>query len=86
MAHKGKATSDITYNPEDGPKVYSNPTVYSHLSEYTAITQQVHGRDYDPGIEDIDEDVLMRVGGSKRHGQYWIVNEAIDLSSTPTQS
>jgi hypothetical protein len=28
MAHKGKATFDITYNLEDGPEVYSNPTVY----------------------------------------------------------
>jgi hypothetical protein len=26
MAHKGKATSDITYNPDDGPEAYSNPT------------------------------------------------------------
>jgi hypothetical protein len=39
MAHKGKATSDDTYNLEDGPEAYSNPTVYSRLSEYTALTQ-----------------------------------------------
>jgi hypothetical protein len=26
---QGKATSDITYNPEDGPEAYSNPAVYS---------------------------------------------------------
>jgi hypothetical protein len=37
MANKGKAMSDVTYNPEDGPEAYSNPTVYSCLSEYTAM-------------------------------------------------
>jgi hypothetical protein len=44
MAHKGKATSDITYNPDDGPEVYSNPIVYSRLHEYTAMAQEVHGQ------------------------------------------
>jgi hypothetical protein len=52
MAHKGKATSDVTYNLEDGLKAYSNPTVE----------------------------------GEKMHVQYWIVDEAIDSSSTPTLS
>jgi hypothetical protein len=35
MAHKGKATSDVTYNPDDGPEAYSNPAVYSLLHDYT---------------------------------------------------
>jgi hypothetical protein len=54
--------------PEDGPEVYSNPTVYSRFSEYTAMAQQVHGPDYDLRTENIDRDVLMMVGGGKRHG------------------
>jgi hypothetical protein len=37
MAHKGKTTSDVTYNPDDEPEAYSNPAVYSRLSEYTAM-------------------------------------------------
>jgi hypothetical protein len=40
MAHKGKATSDITYNPEDGPEAYNNPTVQRRLSEYTAMAKE----------------------------------------------
>jgi hypothetical protein len=83
IAHKGKATSDATYNQEDGPEAYSNRAIYSHLSEYTAMTQEVHGPDYDPRIEDIDGDVLIRVGGGKRHGRSWIVDRTIDSSSTP---
>jgi hypothetical protein len=86
MAYKGKAKSDVTYNPDDRPEAYSNPTIYNHLSEHTAMAQEVHGPDYDPRTEDIDGDVLMRVGGGKRHGWYWIADRAIDSSSTPTLS
>jgi hypothetical protein len=86
MAHKGKATSDVTYNSDDGPEAYTNPAVHSRLSEYTAMDKEVHGLDYDPSIEDIDRDILMRVGGGKRHGRYWIADGAIDSSSTPTLS
>ena len=68
MAHKGKATSDVTYNPDDGPKAYTNPVVYSRLHDYTAMAQEVHGPEYDPSTEPIDPDVLMRVGGGKRQG------------------
>ena len=86
MAHKGKATSDVTYNPDDGPEAYTNPAIHSRLSEYTAMAKEVHGPDYDPRTEDIDGDVLMRVGGGKRHGRYWIADGAIDLFSFPILS
>jgi hypothetical protein len=86
MSHKGKATSDVTYNPDDGPEAYSKPTVYSRLHDYTAMAQEVHGLEYDPSTEQIDPDVLTRVRGGKRHGRYWIVDGAIDSSSTPTLS
>jgi hypothetical protein len=85
MAHKGKVTSDVTYNSDDGPEAYSNPAVYRRLHEYITMTQEVHGPDYDLRTEDINGDVLMRVGGGKRHGRYW-TDGAIDSSSTPTLS
>jgi hypothetical protein len=86
MAHKGKETSDVTYNPDDGPEAYTNPVVYSRLHDYTIMAQEVHGLEYDLSTEQIDPDVLMRVRGGKRHGRYWIVDGAIDSSSTPTLS
>jgi hypothetical protein len=86
MAHKGKATSDVNYNPEDGPEAYSNATVHSRLSEYTLMAREVHGLDFDPTTEDLDGKVIMRVGGGKKHGRYWIADGAIDASSTPTLS
>jgi hypothetical protein len=45
MARKGKAMSKVTYNPEDRPKAYSNPAVHIRLTEYTAMTKEVHGPD-----------------------------------------
>jgi hypothetical protein len=86
MAHKGKATFDITYNPDDGPEAYNNPVVYNHLHDYIAKTQEVHGPEYDLRTKQIDPDVLMRVGGGKRHERYWIADDVIDSSSTPTLS
>jgi hypothetical protein len=37
LAHKGKAMApEVTYNPADGPKAYTNTSVHSKLSEYTS--------------------------------------------------
>jgi hypothetical protein len=52
------------------PKAYNKPAVYSRLHDYTAMAQEVHGPEYDPRTEQIDLDVLMRVGGGKRHERY----------------
>jgi hypothetical protein len=86
MAHKGRATSDVDYRPEDGPEAYSNATVHSRLSEYTSMARDVHGPDYDPTTEDLDGEVVMRAGGGKQHGRYWIADGAIDSAATPTLS
>jgi hypothetical protein len=32
MAHKGKVTSDVSYNPEDPPEAYSNSFVYTRIN------------------------------------------------------
>lgn len=86
MAHKGKATSDVDYNPEDPPSVYSNATVHSRLSEYTSMARAVHGPEYDPSTQDLDGEVVMRVGGGKKHGRYWIGDNTLDTATTPTLS
>jgi hypothetical protein len=86
MAHKGKATSDVTYNSDNRLEAYINPTVYSRLYDYTTMAQKVHGLEYDPRTEQIDPDVVMRVEGGKRLGRYWIADGAMDSSSTPTLS
>jgi hypothetical protein len=87
MAHKGNATSNITYNPEDGPKAYNNLAIHNRLTEYIVLANEFHGLDYDTRTEDIDRDILKRVEAGKRHEWYWIAERAIDSSSTltPTQ-
>lgn len=86
MSHKAKATSDVNYNPEDGPEAYNNGTIHSRLSEYTSMAREVHGSEYDPSTEELDAEVVMRVGGGKKHGRYWICDGAIDSAATPSLS
>ncbi|TVU48732.1 hypothetical protein EJB05_00003, partial [Eragrostis curvula] len=42
LAHKGKASSDVDFNPEDPPSAYSNATVHSRISQYTSAARQIH--------------------------------------------
>jgi hypothetical protein len=71
MSHKGKATSDINYNPEDGPEAYSNGTVHSRLSEYTSMAREVHGPEYDPSIEDLDAEVAWGLEDARSMDGTW---------------
>jgi hypothetical protein len=86
MAHKGKATSDVSYNPEDPPSAYTNPTIHSRLNQYTEMARAVHGQDFNPSTQDFDGEIVMRVGGGKKHGRYWMGDGVIDTSSTPSLS
>jgi hypothetical protein len=61
MAHKGKATSDVSYNLEDAPEAYTNTSVHTHLSEYTSAARSVHGLEYDLSTEDLDGEIVMRL-------------------------
>ena len=86
MAHKGKATSDVSYNPEDPPEAYSNPSVHTRISDYTSAARSIHGPDYDPSTQEIDAELVMRLGGGKKHGRLWIGDGVVDSASTPSLS
>jgi hypothetical protein len=47
MAHKGKATSDVSYNRKDLPETYSNSTVYTRINEYMSAARSLYGDNYD---------------------------------------
>jgi hypothetical protein len=55
-------------------------------STSASVAREVHGLEYDPTIEDLDTEIVMRVGGGKKKGRYWIADGTIDSSSTPTLS
>jgi hypothetical protein len=86
MSKKGKATADIDFNLEDPPEAYSHPSIHSRVTAYTAMAREVHGPEFDPSSQDIDPEIVMRVGGGKKHGRYWIGDSVIDTASTPTLS
>jgi hypothetical protein len=86
MAHKGKVTSDISYNPDDPPEAYTNPTVYDHINEYTSVAWSIHGNDYNLSSLYFDPEVVMRIGGGKKHGSYYLGDGVIEATSTPSLS
>jgi hypothetical protein len=81
MAHKGKATSDVSYNVRDGTKAYNNPSFSRRIAEYTEACKQKYGEDYNLSEHDIDIDIVMALGGGKKHGRLWIGDDIIDSSS-----
>jgi hypothetical protein len=85
LSHKGKATAlDNRYDLEDGPDTYTNTNVHPKLAEYTTAFRRRHGEEKDPATEPLDTNLVVRLGGGKQHGQYWMANSAIDPSSAPT--
>jgi hypothetical protein len=87
LAHKGKARAPgNVYNPADGADAYTNESVYPKLAQYTEAARRRHGDDFDPATEPLDTDLVMRLGGGKQHGRYWMANSAIESSSVPRLS
>ena len=86
MAHKGKASFDVSFNPDDLAEAYTNSSAYEKITEYTAAARSIHGPEYDPRTDNIDANTVMRIGQGKKHGRYWIGDIMIDTASTPTLS
>jgi hypothetical protein len=82
----GKAMSDVNYYQEDLPSAYNNAAIHSHLTEYTPMAREVHGPQYDPSIQGLDGEVVMMVGGGKKHGQYWIGDNTLVTATFPKLS
>jgi hypothetical protein len=81
MAHKAKVTSNMSYNVSDGSEAYINPSFGRCIVEYTEAYKQKYGEDYNPSEHDIDTDIVMALGGGKKHGRLWIGDDIIDSSS-----
>ena len=86
LAHKRKATSDVTFNLQDPPEAYNNASIHNRLSGYTSMAQEVHGPEFDAINEPTNGEVVMRVGGGKKHGRYWFGDILVDMATTPTLS
>ena len=86
MAYKGKATFDVSFNLADPPDTYSNPSVHSRITEYTEMGRVLHGDTWDPATASLSGEAIMRAGGGKKHGRYWLADSVVDTASTPTLS
>jgi hypothetical protein len=86
LSHKGKEKDpDNRWNPEDGPTAYTNANIKPKLVEYSAAFRQSHlEEDKDPFKEPLDAELMMRLGGGKQHGSYWMANNTISSATTPT--
>jgi hypothetical protein len=82
----GKATFGVDYSLDASASKYTNMTIHNRLSEYTSMARSVHGPNYDPSTEDLDPEIVIRVGGGKKHGRFWIGDGVLDTASTPTLS
>ncbi|XP_021308629.1 uncharacterized protein LOC110432471 [Sorghum bicolor] len=54
------------------------------MAEYTSHTRARHGDDFDPATEPLDTEILMRAGGGKQHGRYYMAHSAIVPTTVPT--
>ena len=80
----GPAKSNIEYNPDVGPEVYTNSSVYTRLSSYTEASRLVHGSDYDPRTEErLDPELVMRIRQGKKHGRFYIGDDILETGCTP---
>ena len=50
------------------------------------MAREVHGPYFDPTAKDLDAEVVMRVGGGKKHGRYYIADSSINPATTPSLS
>jgi len=85
LAHKGRADDpNNVYSPTDEAEAYTNPNAYEKMAEYTSHARARHGDDFDPATEPLDTEILMRAGGGKQHGRYYMAHSAMDPTTVPT--
>jgi hypothetical protein len=70
MAHKGKASSDVSFNPDDPAKAYTNSSAYEKITEYMTAARSIHWPKYDPRTNNIDANTVIWIGQGKKHGRY----------------
>lgn len=83
-AHVIMVKSDVTFNWNDSPEAYNNATTHTRINAYTSRAQEIHGPDLDPITENVDPEVVMTMGGGKKHGRLWMCDSSIDTASTPS--
>ena len=50
------------------------------------MATEVHGPEFDPSTTPIDAEIVMRVGGGKKHVRYYVADSSINPVTTPNLS
>jgi hypothetical protein len=50
------------------------------------VARSLYEDDYDSSSQDFDPEVVMRIGGGKKHERYYLGDGVIDATSTPSLS
>jgi hypothetical protein len=50
------------------------------------VARSIHGNDYNPSSQDFDLEVFLSIGEGKKHGRYYLGDDIIDATSTPSLS
>ena len=82
----GKATSDVAFDPAAPPDAYSNPNIHTRVTRYTEIGNALHRDTWDLATTPLSGEAIMRVGGGKKHGRYWLGDSVVDTANTPALS
>lgn len=83
---KGQGDVGRAVQLNDPSIAYNNLSAYTSLSAYSEVGKEVHGSEWDSSAHDLDGEVVMRAGGGKKHGWYYLGDNVINMASTPTLS
>ena len=86
LAMSSRHTLWLTWASGGSAEDYNNPNIHTHVTRYTEIGKALHGDTWDPATAPLSGEAIMRAGGGKKHGRYWLGDSVVDTASTPTLS
>lgn len=78
--------ANVTFNPEDPPEANTKPTIHNRITQDNTMAREVHGPNFDPSNQNLDGEIVTRVGQGKKHGRYFIGDNILNTAATPTLS
>lgn len=79
----GKASVVTPCSAAVRPEACSDPEYYTKIAGYVEVAREMYGADYNPSQHDLDPEVVIRAGGGKKHGRYYMGEGTIGLTTTP---
>jgi hypothetical protein len=78
--------ANVTFNPEGPPEANTKPTIHNRITQDNTMAREVHGPNFDPSNQNLDGEIVTRVGQGKKHDRYFIGDNILNTAATPTLS